>query len=255
MGRSKKKTLAPRSKVLVFAVATPWIAGGVGLNALLGPQHLDFIVPVAALLAAGTVTALCLVVPWFARDVADWLSAGDDPRVMTVFAWLSLVVCAGLTIMVAYNWMNEEQEQAQLTAAPARAPVLPVPEVSPAEPVHEASPPAPSSEPEPTPEPDPIDPSVALRELEKLVQDGRGMEPLRGSQDPELIRECAATMHALQPWATQWREDLEALEVPGSLHLVAAAIQVRNCLSCLPNATEYCDLAEAELRDARKHIR
>lgn len=92
-------------------------------------------------------------------------------------------------------------------------------------------------------------------DLATLAEAGRSMQPLRDPGDLGSLRECGIRMRENQEKAASLWRRAEALPRSVGAYLVAAAISMDRCVSCLRDAIESCELAESELREAAAAIR
>lgn len=187
------------------------------------------------------------------------------------FRWLySLLVigvgvclgCGALAAAVSDRDTGPEATQRQTGAGqvftPAETPALTVePSLTPAT--------MPTAEPSPAPSPSPApeqadtaddaalraEAETVLAELTQYLEAGRQMELLRVPDDTDKMAACGQQMRGNQ-------SEVEALgdragELPLAYVLLgSAAINLNRCVSCVPDALAYCDLAEADLADFKK---
>lgn len=93
-----------------------------------------------------------------------------------------------------------------------------------------------------------------LQSLQKLEQQGREMDSLRGD-DPDKLRRCGDLMRARQSEAKALGLRAEALpREQYALLLAAAAGELHLCVSCMSRATAQCDIAHSSLNDVEKEL-
>jgi hypothetical protein len=95
---------------------------------------------------------------------------------------------------------------------------------------------------------------VILHELRQLAEAGRRMEALRDPDDLQRLRRCGEEMRENQPKAELLRDRTEDLPRSLGIHLSIAAAYMNQCVSCLTDATESCDLAFDSLTNAETAI-
>lgn len=94
-----------------------------------------------------------------------------------------------------------------------------------------------------------------LRELRALEKKGRGMDPVRKTKDPARLRKCGELMRERQAQAKALQQRAEALPKAVGVELVAAAIGLAGCVSCLPDAASNCKIARSYISDAEKAVK
>lgn len=95
-----------------------------------------------------------------------------------------------------------------------------------------------------------VEARAVLRDLRDLVQKGRDMESLRDRNNQAKLKECGEKMRKNQAEVENLRSRADALPKSIAFDLAVAAGSMNRCVSCLPGATESCDIAESSLNDA-----
>jgi hypothetical protein len=93
-----------------------------------------------------------------------------------------------------------------------------------------------------------------LDDLRGLVEAGRRMEALRDPNDLAGLRRCGEQMRRNQARAQSLRSSAETLPRSFGIHLAIAATSMNQCVSCLADARQSCDVAAESLADAGKAI-
>ena len=263
----KKNEPRPVGWRAAFAILAVPLGVSVAMFALTEVPGIDWgrqVFLLAVCLCAILLSALFLFVPSFRREIEASQPQEADLRAMALVAWLCLIGGAATTVWIGLGGLGENADDAP-TAAPA--------------PVDVAEAPADQlpSRPEPKVIPDPVQPpsvpvvpevqSVSeaeapsapsmnaraiLRELRALEREGRGMQALRRPGD---LGECGDAMRTFQPQADALRTAANALEHPAAPFLSEGASHMRNCVSCLSSALEYCDLSARSIRDFEQRSR
>jgi hypothetical protein len=89
--------------------------------------------------------------------------------------------------------------------------------------------------------------------LARLLPKGRAMDRLRRSDNLAKLRACGVEMRANLPQADEYFARADSLPHPYRV-VVAAAIEMRMCLTCANDANESCDRAAESLRDAKEAL-
>lgn len=168
-----------------------------------------------------------------------------------------LGVCLGCWVLLTIVAGGGDEEaavaQRQATVEQVATPA-PEPSVTP----EPSATPAPTTPP-PSPTPEAVTDDAAIQaeagavlaELERYLEAGRQMEPLRVTDDTDKMQACGQQMRGNQDELEILRD--RAGELPLEyLLLSSAAANLNRCVSCTPDALEYCDLAEADLNEFKE---
>jgi len=98
-------------------------------------------------------------------------------------------------------------------------------------------------------------PEVLIDEANSLVLTGFEMAELSASSRSEDVAQCMAMMDEHQPQSEALRTRIAALPYSVSKsNLDMAAIDLRRCLSCVPDALSSCEAAEKLIDTAEQYL-
>lgn len=87
-----------------------------------------------------------------------------------------------------------------------------------------------------------------------IEQQGRSMQSLRATTDLDRVKECGDLMRQRQQAARDLIPRAEKLAPRYGFMLAVGARELTNCVSCLKNAIENCDIARRSLSRAERAI-